>query len=140
MGHASSVALGIALEKPERKVVALDGDSACMMHMGAMTMVSKLDVPNFMHVVLNNGSHESVGGQPSAGHKVDFTKIAEACDYATVGHPVTTEVDCGKASFIDCRIHKGLSRKLPPVIFDHREVIDALIDNLNESRITMDKK
>ena len=150
MGHASSVALGIALEKPERKVVALDGDSACMMHMGAMTMVSKLDVPNFMHVVLNNGSHESVGGQPSAGHKVDFTKIAEACDYATVGHPVTTEVElmealevlrnCGKASFIDCRIHKGLSRKLPPVIFDHREVIDALIDNLNESRITMDKK
>ena len=111
MGHASSVALGIALEKTERKVVALDGDSACMMHMGAMTMVSKLDAPNFMHVVLNNGSHESVGGQPSAGHKVDFTKIAEACDYATVGHPVTTEVelvealevlrDCGKASFID---------------------------------------
>ena len=48
--------------------------------------------------------------------------------------------NCGKASFIDCRIHKGLSRKLPPVIFDHREVIDALIDNLNESRITMDKK
>ena len=150
MGHASSVALGIALEKPERKVVALDGDSACMMHMGAMTMVSKLDAPNFMHVVLNNGSHESVGGQPSAGHKVDFTKIAEACDYATVGHPVTTEGelvealevlrDCGKASFIDCRIHKGLSRKLPPVIFDHREVIDALIDDLNESRITMDKK
>ena len=48
--------------------------------------------------------------------------------------------DCGKASFIDCRIHKGLSRKLPPVIFDHREVIDALIDDLNESRIIMDNK
>ena len=142
MGHVSSVALGIALEKPGRKVVALDGDSACMMHMGAMTMVCKLDVPNFMHIVLNNGAHESVGGQPSAGHKVDFTKIAEACGYATVGHSVTTEVelvealavlrDCGKASFIDCRIHKGLSRKLPPIVFDHREVIDALIDALNK--------
>ena len=142
MGHVSSVALGIALEKPGRKVVALDGDSACMMHMGAMTMVCKLDVPNFMHIVLNNGAHESVGGQPSAGHKVDFTKIAEACGYATVGHSVTTEVelvealdvlrDCGKASFIDCRIHKGLSRKLPPIVFDHREVIDALIDDLNK--------
>lgn len=141
-GHASSVALGIALEKPERKVVALDGDCACMMHMGAMTMVCKLDVPNFMHIVLNNGAHESVGGQPSVGHKVDFTKIAEACGYATVGHPVTTEVelvealdvlrDCGKASFIDCRIHKGLSRKLPPIVFNHREVIDALIDELNK--------
>ena len=142
MGHASSVALGIALEKPGRKVVALDGDSACMMHMGAMTMVCKLDVPNFMHIVLNNGAHESVGGQPSAGHQVDFTKIAEACGYATVGHPVTTDVelvealgvlrDCGKASFIDCRIHKGLSRKLPPIVFDHREEIDALIDDLNK--------
>ena len=141
MGHASSVALGVALEKPERYVVALDGDSAAMMHMGAMTMVSKVSAPRFLHVVLNNGAHESVGGQPSAGHLVDFTQIAEACGYATVGHPVTTETelinaigqlkDCGKASFIDCRIHKGLSRKLPPIIFDHREAIDALIDNLN---------
>ncbi len=141
MGHASSVALGIALARPERPVVALDGDSAAMMHMGAMTMVSKVAAPNFMHVVLNNGAHESVGGQPSAGHRIDFTKIAEACGYATVGHPVTTEEelieaigqlkDCKKASFIDCRIHKGLTRKLPPIIFDHREAIDALIDDLN---------
>ena len=140
MGHASSVALGIALEKQERKVVVLDGDSAAMMHMGALTMVSKLDVPNFMHVILNNGAHESVGGQPSAGHQIDFTKIAEACGYATVGHAVTTEEElkqavaelsgCGKASFIDCRIHKGLNRKLPPIIFDHREAIDELINDL----------
>jgi len=95
MGHASSVALGIALEKKDRKVVVLDGDSAAMMHMGAMTMVSKLDVPNFMHVVLNNGAHESVGGQPSAGHLVDFTKVAEACGYATVGRAVETEEERG---------------------------------------------
>lgn len=141
MGHASSVALGIALSKPGRKVVALDGDAAAIMHMGAMTMVSKVKAPNFMQVILNNGAHESVGGQPSAGHLLDWTKIAEACGYATVGHPVTTEEelivaieqlkDCGKASFIDCRIHKGLSRKLPPIIFDHREAIDALINELN---------
>ena len=142
MGHASSVALGIALEKPERSVVVLDGDSAAIMHMGALTMVSKLTVPNFMHVVLNNGAHESVGGQPSAGHLLDFTKIAEACGYETVGKPVTTEEelkeavsrlkDCGRASFIDCRIHKGLSRKLPPIVFDHREAIDGLIGELKK--------
>lgn len=141
MGHSSSVALGIALEKPERYVVALDGDSAAMMHMGALTMVSKVNAPNFMHVILNNGAHESVGGQPSAGHLVDFTKIAEACGYQTVGKAVENEAelvaaierlrDCGRASFIDCRIHKGLSRKLPPIIFDHREAIDALINDLN---------
>lgn len=141
MGHASSVALGIAMAKPERKVVALDGDSAAIMHMGALTMVSKVSAPNFMHVVLNNGAHESVGGQPSAGHLLDFTAIAEACGYETVGKAVTTEAelkeaisklkDCGKASFIDCRIHKGLNRKLPPIVFDHREAIDDLMEELN---------
>ena len=140
MGHASSVALGIALAKPERPVVALDGDSACIMHMGAMTMVSKHEAKNFLHVVLNNGAHESVGGQPSAGHRLDFTKIAEACGYETVGQAVTTKEelinaldklnDRGKAGFIDCRIHKGLSGKLPPLDFDHREAIDALIDEM----------
>ncbi len=142
MGHASSVALGIAMSKPDRHVVALDGDSAAIMHMGALTMVSKMDVPNFMHVVLNNGAHESVGGQPSAGHRVGFTEIAEACGYETVHHPVTTEAelieainvlkDCGKASFIDCRIHKGLNSKLPPIVFDHRAAIDELIEDLND--------
>ena len=141
MGHASSVALGIALSKQDRKVVALDGDSAAIMHMGAMTMASKVNAPNFMHVVLNNGAHESVGGQPSAGHLLDWTKIAEACGYQTVGHPVTTKEELieaintlkktDRAGFIDCRIHKGLARKLPPIIFDHREAIDALIDDLN---------
>ena len=142
MGHASSVALGIALSKPDTPVVALDGDSACMMHMGAMTMVSKMNAPNFLHVVLNNGAHESVGGQPSAGHLVDFTAIAEACGYATVGKAVETEAELieavetlskgDKAGFIDCRIHKGLNRKLPPIIFDHREAVDSLIQTLNK--------
>ncbi len=141
MGHASSVAFGIALAKPDRKVVALDGDSAAIMHMGALTMVSKVSAPNYLHVILNNGAHESVGGQPSAGHLLDWTKIAEACGYQTVGHAVTTVEelidaiknlkDCGRAAFIDCRIHKGLTRKLPPIVFDHREAIDKLIEDLN---------
>lgn len=142
MGHASSVALGIALEAHERHVVALDGDSAAIMHMGAFAIAGSLNAPNFMHVVLNNGAHESVGGQPSVGHKLNFTAIADACGYATVGKAVETKEelieaieklrDCGKASFIDCRIHKGLARKLPPIVFDHRAAIDELIDDLNK--------
>lgn len=142
MGHASSVALGIALEKPKRNVVALDGDSAAMMHMGAMTMASKLRVPNFLHVVLNNGAHESVGGQPSAGYEIDFTSIAEACGYQTVHHAITNQKElimamdelrnCGSAAFIDVHIHKGLNGKLPPLDFSHREAADALIDELND--------
>lgn len=140
MGHASSVALGIALEKPKRKVVVLDGDGAAIMHMGALTMVSKLDVPNLIHVVLNNGAHESVGGQPSVGYQIDFTTIADGCGYETVHCPVTNKEelieainvlkDCGKASFIDVRIHRGLSGKLPPLDFSHREAIDRLIEEL----------
>ncbi len=140
MGHASSVALGIALST-DRPVVALDGDSAAIMHMGALTMVSKVSAPNFLHVVLNNGAHESVGGQPSAGHLLDWTSIASDCGYATVGKAVTSNDGlieaieklrtAGKAAFIDCRIHKGLARKLPPIVFDHREAIDKLIDDLN---------
>lgn len=141
MGHASSVALGIAMEKPNRKVVVLDGDSACIMHMGAMTMVSKVNAPNLIHIVLNNGAHESVGGQPSAGHLINFTAIAEACGYATVGKAVETKEELisalhtlqnsGRASFIDCRIHKGLNSKLPPIVFDHADAIDAFINELN---------
>ena len=142
MGHASSVALGIALAKPDRYVTVLDGDSAAIMHMGAMTMVSKVSAPHFLHVVLNNGAHESVGGQPSAGHRIDFTKIAEGCGYATCGRPATNREelieairylkDVGRAAFIDCRIHKGLSGKLPEIRFSHRDAIDALMEDLNK--------
>ena len=143
MGHASSVALGIAMAKPDRPVVVLDGDCAAMMHLGAMTMASKTRAPNMLHAVLNNGSHESVGGQPSAGHLVDFTKIAEACGYRTVGAPVTTKDELvsalaslraaapdGRPAFLDIRIHKGLSGKLPPLDFSHRAAIDALREDL----------
>lgn len=140
MGHASSVALGISLST-SRPVVTLDGDSATIMHMGAMTMISKVSAPNFLHVVLNNGAHESVGGQPSAGHLLNFTAIAEACGYATIGKAVENKEELisaiselrstGKAAFIDCRIHKGLAHKLPPIIFNHRDAIDAFMDNLS---------
>lgn len=143
MGHASSVALGMAMEKPERPVVCLDGDAACMMHMGALTMMGKYTVPNFLHLALNNGVHESVGSQPSAGQTIDLTAVAAACGYATVGHPVTTKEElmaairtltaADRAGFIDVRIHPGLSRKLPPLDFSHRDAIDALMEELQET-------
>lgn len=146
MGHASSVALGIAMAKPDRPVVVLDGDCAAMMHLGALTMAAKTRVPNLLHVVLNNGAHESVGGQPSAGHLVDFTKIAEACGYRTAGRPATTRDELvsaldalrggdpegrGRPAFLDVHIHKGLRGKLPPLDFSHRDAIDALRAELN---------
>ena len=143
MGHASSVALGIAISRPDRKVVVLDGDGAAIMHMGSFCIAGTAKAPNFLHVVLNNGSHESVGCQPSVGHIVDFTTIAEGAGYKTVGHPVTTREEliaalnelryCGRPAFIDCRVHKGLRGELPFIHFDHREVINSLIDELNNT-------
>ena len=54
-------------------------------------MISKYELPNFMHIILNNGAHESVGGQPSAGMDVDFTRIAQGAGYHTIGHFVATK-------------------------------------------------
>ncbi len=81
MGHASQIALGIALEKPERQVFILDGDGAAIMHMGAMAIIGSKASANFKHIILNNGCHESVGGQPTVGFSISFTNIAKACGY-----------------------------------------------------------
>jgi phosphonopyruvate decarboxylase len=81
MGHASQIAMGIALAKPERQVFCLDGDGAMLMHMGGAAIVGAAGVANFKHVILNNGVHDSVGGMATAGLRVSFTEIAKACGY-----------------------------------------------------------
>lgn len=81
MGHSSSIALGIALAKPKRKVFCFDGDGAFIMHMGAITNIGHLAPGNLVHVVFNNGAHESVGGQPTLGFGIDIPVIAKACGY-----------------------------------------------------------
>lgn len=81
MGHTSSIALSISHAKPDRHVVCLDGDGSLIMHMGALTTVGCSSPRNFKHVLLNNGAHESVGGQPTAGFNVNFCSIASACGY-----------------------------------------------------------
>lgn len=82
MGHASQVALGIALEKPDRLVYCFDGDGAALMHLGAIAQIGRRAPANFRHVVLNNAAHDSVGGQPTASPRADFVAIARACGYA----------------------------------------------------------
>jgi phosphonopyruvate decarboxylase len=85
MGHASQIAAGIALEKPDQMVCCLDGDGATLMHMGGLGVVASLGLKNFKHIILNNGAHDSVGGQPSVGFNVDFAGIASKCGYSSVG-------------------------------------------------------
>ncbi len=81
MGHASQIAMGIALARPDRQVFCLDGDGAMLMHMGSAAIVGAAGVANFKHVILNNGVHDSVGGMASAGLQVSFKEIVLACGY-----------------------------------------------------------
>lgn len=81
MGHSSSIALKIALEHPEKRVWCIDGDGAVLMHMGSMALIGKNHPSNFVHVLINNEAHETVGGMPTVAGEIDFTMIASGCGY-----------------------------------------------------------
>lgn len=96
MGHASQIALGIAMEKPDRRVWCFDGDGASIMHMGGMAIVASKHLENYIHVVFNNGAHDSVGGQPTVGLDIDLPAVARAVGYADACS-VTTEEELSEA-------------------------------------------
>lgn len=79
MGHASQIALGLAMARPDLRVVCLDGDGAFLMHMGSVPFAAMQ--PNLTHIVLNNGCHDSVGGQPTLARELNLAKIAKSCGY-----------------------------------------------------------
>lgn len=81
MGHSSSIALGIALERPDRNVYVFDGDGAMIMHMGALAVIGQLKPRNFRHIIFNNFAHDSVGGQPTAASNISIPEIAKANGY-----------------------------------------------------------
>jgi len=82
MGHAGMIAAGIALSKRGRRVWCLDGDGAMVMHLGSALVLANMRCDNLVHVVFNNGAHESVGGMPVARGKVDFNAIARSFGYS----------------------------------------------------------
>lgn len=82
MGHSSSIAYGVAINRPEKKVWCIDGDGAALMHMGAMAVIGSNNPPNMVHIVINNGAHETVGGQPTVAKSIDFVQIAKGCGYS----------------------------------------------------------
>ena len=84
MGHASQIALGIALQKPTRRVIVFDGDGALLMHMGGLAIIGDYNPKNLVHIVFNNGAHDSVGGQPTVGQKIDVEAVAKAVGYSDV--------------------------------------------------------
>lgn len=114
MGHASQIACGIALAQPERQVVCIDGDGAMLMHMGSLTISAQQS--NLLHIVLNNGAHDSVGGQPTVAATLTLSEMASAAGYAQVFSVSGTEdlmkvlpaaLHAGKSSFIEVLCRKG---------------------------------
>ncbi|MBO6245606.1 MAG: phosphonopyruvate decarboxylase [Anaerovibrio sp.] len=82
MGHSSSIALGVAINKPQQKIWCIDGDGAALMHMGSMAVIGANAPANLVHIVINNGAHETVGGMPTVASKIDMVAIAKACGYS----------------------------------------------------------
>ena len=82
MGHTSSIALGVAINKPDERIWCIDGDGSLLMHMGAMSVVGNFNPKNMVHIVINNEAHETVGGMPTAVNKTDLVEIAKACRYS----------------------------------------------------------
>ena len=118
MGHASSIAAGIALQKPDRNVYVVDGDGGSIMHLGALAVNGGLgavhavdgSAPSALqseHVVVNNGAHDSVGGQPTAAFDVSLSAVAKGCGYKMVREePALTSAEA-LAALTDMRTTAG---------------------------------
>ncbi|HUP57127.1 MAG TPA: phosphonopyruvate decarboxylase [Bdellovibrionota bacterium] len=121
MGHCSQIALGLARELPSRRVYCLDGDGSVIMHMGSLAVAGSEAGANFRHVILNNGAHDSVGGQPTAGFRIDFCAIAKACGYRS-SELASTREEAERAarrlaaapgpSLLELRVKKGAREDL----------------------------
>lgn len=116
MGHTASIAMGVAQAQPGRRVVCLDGDGSVLMHMGALAVLGQSGLGNLVHVVVNNGAHDSVGGQPTAGFAIDLVAIARACGYrnalsvSTAEEARTAFAGFGESAgpvLLEVRVNKG---------------------------------
>ena len=142
MGHVSSVGLGLALGRPEKRIVVFDGDAAAVMHLGALATNCRYKAPNLIHIVLNNGVNESVGGQQSAGQLIDLTGVANSCGYRNVGHAIKTKEELQNViknlpgndmpTFVDVHVRQGIRPDMPKLNIDHKGQKEALMNQLKK--------
>ena len=121
MGHCSQIALAIAMNKADRQVYCIDGDGASIMQMGGMATIGTKNPSNMVHFVMNNGAHDSVGGQPTVGRQIDLCAIAAGCGYENVVKVETPEeLDAvlhddetkSKLTFVEVIVTKGARKDL----------------------------
>ncbi len=139
MGHASAIALGIATGQPSRQVFCIDGDGAMLMHLGTVATVARVASPNFKHILLNNGVHDSVGAQPTGAFGVDFSACLKAMGYEDTFKCETKEeliegmkrlkITRGPA-FMEVRIRAGARANLGRPTKSPQQNRDAFMDFL----------
>ena len=105
MGHASSIALGIALQRADARIYIVDGDGAALMHMGALAVIGQAQPKNLIHILIDNEAHESVGGFPTAAKNVNFAAVAKACGYRA-SYEAENEAELRKA-LVSLRTEEG---------------------------------
>jgi len=142
MGHASSLALSIALGKPNLPVTCIDGDGAALMHLGSLPAIGERKPCNLRHIVLNNNAHDSVGGQPTICGKIDICGIAKSSGYKQV-HSVATKDELkdvlakynsneNKPVFIEVRVRKGNRKDLGRPNTSPKENKDAFMQFISK--------
>nr|WP_292365401.1 phosphonopyruvate decarboxylase [Methanoculleus sp. UBA208] len=144
MGHVSSIAMGIAARRHDRRVICFDGDGAAIMHMGALAVIGQSGLNNLIHVIFNNGAHDSVGGQPTVGLNIDIPQIAKACGYRdarSVTEPDSIKDFMNQLRFangpalLEVRIKRGSRKDLGRPKTTPLENRDAFMGNLGVVRM-----
>lgn len=140
MGHTASIAMGLALSRPERRVICLDGDGSVIMHMGSLAVIGQSGLANLVHIVINNGAHDSVGGQATVGLKIDLVSIAKAAGYRKAAL-VCTELEVERAfvdlvsepgpALLEIRVRKGARPDLGRPKYSPTENRRALMKRLS---------
>lgn len=139
MGHAASIALGLARSQPSKRVICLDGDGSVIMHMGSLAIIGQSKQSNLIHVVLNNGAHDSVGGQPTCAFGIDLAGISRSCGYQEAIQAILPEeIDNAFAyllardgpSFLEIRVNKGARAELGRPVSSPAENRDSLMNGL----------
>lgn len=121
MGCISSLGLGMAMSKPNKSIIAIDGDGALLMRLGNLATIGSYSPPNLLHILLDNHSHDSTGGQQTVSPNVQFTEIAAACGYYCVVYAHNLEELASaienwkldqKLTFIYLKVAKGSKKEL----------------------------
>jgi phosphonopyruvate decarboxylase len=129
MGCASSIGLGMAWARPDRRVIVIDGDGAMLMRLGALATLAYERPTNLVHVLLDNEAHESTGGQSTVSHAMDLAGVALACGYENVTRITTSEElealledRTPGLRFVSLKTRPGVSADLPRPTVTPREV------------------